>query len=99
MTKIIHRRTALAIGIAAGALTAPILASRGQAQGTDPSSSMLRIVVPFAVGGTTDLLARVVAQILVQSMASSFVIDNRTGGAGNVSAETVARAPPDGMTL
>ena len=99
MTKIIRRRTALAIGIAAGALAAPMLASRSQAQGTYPAGKTVRIVVPFAAGGTTDLLARVVAQILAESTASTFVIDNRTGAGGNVSAEIVARAPPDGTTL
>ena len=99
MTKIIRRRTALAIGIAAGALAAPMLASRSQAQGTYPAGKTVRIVVPFAAGGTTDLLARVVAQILAESTASTFVIDNRPGAGGNVSAEIVARAPPDGTTL
>ena len=55
--------------------------------------------MPFATGGTTDMLARVVAQILAESMGATFVIDNRTGDGGNVSAEIVARAPPDGLTL
>ena len=59
----------------------------------------MRLVVPFAAGGTTDLLARVVGQILAESTASNFIIDNRTGAGGNVSAEIVARATPDGMTL
>jgi tripartite-type tricarboxylate transporter receptor subunit TctC len=99
MSKIIRRRTALAIGIAAGALAAPLLVRYSLAQGTYPARNTVRIVVPFAAGGTADLLARVVAQIIVESTASSFVIDNRTGAGGNVSAEAVARAPPDGMTL
>ena len=99
MSKIIRRRTALAIGIAAGALAAPILLRHSLAQGTYPTGNTMRVVVPFAAGGTTDLLARVVAQIIVESTASSFVIDNRTGAGGNVGAEAVARAPPDGMTL
>lgn len=96
MTKFIRRRTALAIGIAAGALAAPMLARHSEAQGIYPAGKTVRIVVPFAVGGTTDLLARVVAQILAESTASTFIIDNRTGAGGNVSAEIVARAPPDG---
>jgi tripartite-type tricarboxylate transporter receptor subunit TctC len=99
MTKIIRRRTVLAIGIAAGSLATPMLARRSEAQGTYPAGKTVRMVVPFAAGGTTDLLARIVAQILAESMASIFVIDNKTGAGGNVSAEIVARAPPDGMTL
>jgi tripartite-type tricarboxylate transporter receptor subunit TctC len=99
MTKIIRRRAVLAIGIAAGALAATTLARHSEAQGNYPAGKTVRIVVPFAVGGTTDLLARIVAQILAESTASTVVIDNRTGGGGNVSAEIVARAPPDGMTL
>jgi tripartite-type tricarboxylate transporter receptor subunit TctC len=99
MTKFIRRRTVLAIGIAAGALTAPMLARHSEAQGIYPTGKTVRMVVPFAAGGTTDLLARVVGQILTESTASTFIIDNRTGAGGNVSAEIVARAPPDGMTL
>jgi tripartite-type tricarboxylate transporter receptor subunit TctC len=99
MTKIIHRRTALAIGIATGTLAAPMLVHYSEAQGIYSTGKTVRMVVPFAAGGTTDLLARVVAQILAESTASTFIIDNRTGAGGNVSAEIVARAPPDGMTL
>ncbi len=99
MTKIIRRRTALAIGIAAGALAAPMLVHYSEAQGIYPTGKTVRLVVPFAAGGTTDLLARVVGQILAEATASNFIIDNRTGAGGNVSAEIVARATPDGMTL
>jgi tripartite-type tricarboxylate transporter receptor subunit TctC len=99
MTKIIRRRTVLAIGITAGALAAAMLVRHSQPQGTSPAGKTVRMVVPFAAGGTTDLLARIVAQIIAESTASTFVIDNRTGAGGNVSAEIVARAPPDGMTL
>lgn len=99
MTKIIRRRTALALGIAAGAMAAPMLALPGEAQSVYPTGRTIRMVVPFAAGGTTDLLARVVAQILAASTAATFIIDNRPGAGGNVGAEIVARAPPDGMTL
>ena len=70
MTKIIRRRTVLAIGATAGSLGTPMLARRSQAQGTYPAGKTVRIVVPFAAGGTSDLLARIVAQILAESMAS-----------------------------
>ena len=99
MTRMIRRRTTIATAIAAGALAAPMLARHSRAQGAYPAGKTIRIVVPFAAGGTTDLLARVVAQILAEATGSTFVIDNRIGDGGNVSAEIVARAPPDGMTL
>ncbi|MDP1965259.1 MAG: tripartite tricarboxylate transporter substrate binding protein, partial [Reyranella sp.] len=54
---------------------------------------------PFAAGGTTDILGRIVAQLLTESMGGTFVVDNKTGAGGNVGAELVAKAPPDGMTL
>ena len=99
LTKTMRRRTVLTTGIVAGSLAAPMLAHYSAAQGVHPSVKTVRLVVPFAIGGTTDLLARIVAQILVESSGATFIIDNRTGAGGNVSAEAVARAPPDGMTL
>jgi tripartite-type tricarboxylate transporter receptor subunit TctC len=54
---------------------------------------------PFAAGGTADCLGRVVAQIVTQSTGSTFAVENWTGAGGNVSAEIVAKAPPDGRTL
>jgi tripartite-type tricarboxylate transporter receptor subunit TctC len=59
----------------------------------------MRIVVPFAAGGTADSLGRVVAQILAGSMSLPFVVENWPGAGGNVSAEIVAKASPDGQTL
>ena len=96
MAKIIHRRTVIAAGIAGGVLTAP---RHGWAKGSYPTHKTRRIVVPFAAGGTADCLGRVVAQILTESMSSTFVVENWTGAGGNVSAEIVAKAPPDGQTL
>ena len=96
MAKTIHRRTVIAAGIAGGALAAPML---GWAKGSYPTHKTQRIVVPFAAGGTGDCLGRVVAQILTESMSSTFVVENWTGAGGNVSAEIVAKAPPDGQTL
>ena len=96
MAKIIHRRTVIAAGIAGGVLAAP---RHGWAKGSYPTTKTRRIVVPFAAGGTADCLGRVVAQILTESMSSTFVVENWTGAGGNVSAEIVAKAPPDGQTL
>jgi tripartite-type tricarboxylate transporter receptor subunit TctC len=99
MARMIHRRTAITTAIAGAALAAPMLARRGWAGDSYPTGKTRRIVVPFAAGGTADCLGRVVAQILAESTSSTFVIENRTGAGGNVSAEIVARAPPDGQTL
>src|SRR5258708_15273997 len=57
------------------------------------------LIVPWAPGGSTDILARIVGQHLYQSMGQPIVIENRTGAAGNIGTGAVARAPADGHTL
>jgi tripartite-type tricarboxylate transporter receptor subunit TctC len=59
----------------------------------------VRIVAPFPAGGLADVLARAVAEPLTKSLGQPFVIENRTGAGGNVGAEIVANAAPDGYTL
>jgi len=59
----------------------------------------LRLVVPFPAGGTADILPRVVAEKLRGAYPGGVVIENRTGAGGNIGAETVFRAEPDGNTL
>jgi tripartite-type tricarboxylate transporter receptor subunit TctC len=65
----------------------------------DYPSRPIRMVAPFAPGGATDLLARVMGQKMTERFGQSVIIDNRVGAGGNIGAEIVAKAPPDGYTL
>ena len=62
-------------------------------------SKVVRIVVPFAAGGSTDLLARSIAQRLNEAWKQPVIVENRPGGGGVVGSDHVAKAPPDGYTL
>ncbi len=89
-----HARRGLMALAAALVLAAPTL----QAQTAWPSKPV-RIVVPFAPGGTTDILARAMAPELSRAFGQSFIVENRAGAGGNVGAEVVAKSPADGYTL
>ncbi len=80
---------------AAGLLAAPALA---RAQGWAPNGP-IRVIVPFPAGGTTDVLARLLAQRLTETLGTSVVVENRGGAGGSIGADVVAKAAPDGQTL
>ncbi len=86
------RRTAL---IAALALTASFGAS---AQGAWPNKP-IRVIVPFAAGSTTDIIARAIADKVGTSLGQTLVIDNRGGASGTIGQQAVATAAPDGYTI
>ena len=91
------RRTLLT-GLAALAAAAACLPTTALAQSGWPSKPV-RIVVPFAAGGTTDLLARALAPELQKAFGQAFVVDNKPGSGGNNGANEVAKAAADGYTL
>ncbi len=94
-----NRRTAqLILAQAALLLIASALAQGAAAQTIWPSKPV-RIVVPFAPGGTTDILARALAPELTRAFGQSFIVENRAGAGGNVGADAVAKSTADGYTL
>ncbi len=91
----LSRRLFLQIAAGASALPAALRLARAENYPTHP----VRIVVGFAAGSTTDILARLIGQWLSQRFGQQFVVENRPGAGGNIGAETVVKAAGDGYTL
>lgn len=88
-------RRSIVLGLAAAAALFPAVQASAQ---TYPNKS-ITMVVPFAAGGSTDLVARILAQKLSEQMGVSVVVENRAGAGGNLGAAAVAKASPDGYTV
>src|SRR5450432_3221414 len=93
--KLPHRRQFL--HLAAGAAALPALSLVATAY--DYPSKPVRILVGFAAGGTTDIVARMIGQRLAERLGQQFLVETRTGAGTNIAAEAVVRAPRDGYTL
>ena len=70
-----------------------------QTTAADYPNRPVKIIVPFAPAGPTDVVARIIAQKLTDAWRQQVIVDNRPGAGGNIGAELVAKAPPDGYTL
>jgi tripartite-type tricarboxylate transporter receptor subunit TctC len=85
----------LLIGAAAAAMTCMAMGLNAQSFPNKP----VRVVVPFAPGGATDIVTRIVAQRLTESWGQTVVVDNRAGAGGNIGGDIVAKAAADGYTV
>ena len=89
-----NRRTLLAAGLAT-----PAILTLRPAQAQEWPTRPIRVIVPFPAGGTTDMLARLYANRLSETLGQPMLVENRGGGGGSIGADVVAKAAPDGHTL
>ncbi|MGZ5126662.1 MAG: Bug family tripartite tricarboxylate transporter substrate binding protein [Burkholderiales bacterium] len=81
------------------AATAALIPARAHAADAPYPVKPIRVIVPFAAGGSTDILIRTVGQKLSEQLQQQLLIDNRGGAGGAIGAELAAKAPPDGYTI
>ncbi|SFN40921.1 tripartite tricarboxylate transporter substrate binding protein [Variovorax sp. OV329] len=87
-----------ALAAASAALCLMSVHAGAQAQAAWPARP-IRLVVGFAPGGTTDVMARTMSQVLTEALGQSVIVDNKPGASGNLAAQDVVKATPDGYTL
>lgn len=83
----------------AAALAACLAFASGTAIAQDYPTRPVKWIVPYPPGGTTDVLARIIAQWLSEKMGQSFIVENKPGGGNNIGTETALRSAPDGYTM
>jgi tripartite-type tricarboxylate transporter receptor subunit TctC len=87
------------LGRILGGTVAALLLTASAASAADYPARAVRVICPFPAGGTADIIARLVAQQLQEASSHPVVVENRPGAAGNIGADLVAKADPDGYTL
>src|SRR5688572_32268913 len=80
-------------------LACPALAAAGAGVAADYPVRPIRFVVPFAAGGTSDIIGRILSARMQETLGQSLVVDNRGGAGGTIGTDIVAKATPDGYTI
>ena len=94
-----QRRTLVHTAALVAATASGLIGMPASAQGAWPMGKTISYVVPFAAGGTTDTLARLIGQQLGTALGTTVIVENKGGAAGSIGSEAAARAAPDGYTL
>lgn len=95
MPKSLFKRVAMGIAVGLAVFSGQVVAESAE----DWPQKQVRIMVGFSPGGTTDVLARIVAKELTESLGEPVIVENRPGAGSNIATQQVARAKPDGYTL